>query len=134
MTHSLSFDVERDYSSAEGIVVPVTLHHGQDRVSFEADIDTGSTFCIFNRGHGETLGLHVESGDLARFSTVTGSFDAYGHMLKLETFGYSFEVTVYFAAHEDFKRNVLGRRGWLDQVRLGIVEYESKLYFSRYGQ
>ena len=30
--------------------------------------------------------------------------------------------TVYFAAHEAFTRNVLGRRGWLDQVRLGLVE------------
>jgi hypothetical protein len=28
------------------------------------------------------------------------------------------------------KRNVLGRRGWLDRVRLGIVDYESALYLS----
>ena len=133
MTYSLSFDVEHNYSS-EGISLPVTLRHGQDKVTFEADLDTGSTFCIFNRGHAETLGLNVESGDPARFNTVTGSFDAYGHMLTLETLGYSFDVTVYFAAHENLKRNVLGRRGWLDQVRLGIVEYESKLYLSRYGE
>ena len=53
-------------------------------------------------------------------------------MLTLETLGYSFDVTVYFAAHENFTRNVLGRRGWLDQVRLGLIEYESKLYLSRY--
>lgn len=106
--------------------------HGQDRVTFEADVDTGSTFCIFNRGHAETLGLNVESGERTRFKTVTGSFDAYGHALTLETLGYSFDVTVYFAAHEAFTRNVLGRRGWLDQVRLGLVEYESKLYLSRY--
>ena len=38
-----------------------------------------------------------------------------GHALTLETLGYSFDVTVYFAAHESFTRNVLGRRGWLDQ-------------------
>lgn len=133
MTFSLSFDVERGYSSAEGIIVPVTLHHGLDRVSFEANIDTGSTFCIFNRGHAETLGLNVESGDPARFSTVTGTFEAFGHLLTLETLGYTFDVTVYFAAHESYSRNVLGRRGWLDQVRLGIVEYESKLYLSRYS-
>ena len=50
------------------------------------------------------------------------------------TLGSSFDVTVYFAAHESFTRNVLGRRGCLDQVRLGIVEYESKLYLSRYGE
>ena len=132
MTHSFDFDIELSYSGANGISVPVTLHHGQDKVSFEADVDTGSTFCIFNRGHAETLGLNVESGAPTRFKTVTGSFDAYGHMLTLETLGYSFDVTVYFAAHESFTRNVLGRRGWLDQVRLGLVEYESKLYLSRY--
>jgi len=134
VTYSLSFAVEHDYSAAEGIRVLVTLRHGQDTVSFDADVDTGSTFCIFNRGHAETLGLSVESGEPTRFKTVTGSFDAYGHALTLETLGYSFDVTVYFAAHESFTRNVLGRRGWLDQVRLGLVEYESKLYLSRYGE
>jgi hypothetical protein len=102
-----SFDVEHGYSGADGISVPVTLRHGQDKVSFEADVDTGSTFCIFNRGHAETLGLSVESGERTRFKTVTRSFDAYGHMLTLETLGYSFDVTVYFAAHESFTRNVL---------------------------
>ncbi len=134
MTYGLNFDVEHDYSSVEGISIPVTLHHGQDKVTFDADLDTGSTFCIFNRGHAETLGLSVESGEPTRFKTVTGSFDAYGHTLTLETLGYSFDVTVYFAAHENFTRNVLGRRGWLDQVRLGIIEYESKLYLSRYAE
>ncbi|MGH9428036.1 MAG: hypothetical protein ACRD2L_17270 [Terriglobia bacterium] len=134
MTFSLSFDVEHDYSAADAVRILVPLRHGQDRVSFDADVDTGSTFCIFNRGHAETLGLSVESGNLTRFKTVMGSFDAYGHALTLETLGYSFDVTVYFAAHESFTRNVLGRSGWLDQVRLGIVEYESKLYLSRYGE
>jgi hypothetical protein len=129
---SLNFDVEHDYSGTEAITVLVTLRYGQDKVSFDANVDTGSTFCIFNRGHAETLGLNVESGEPTRFKTVTGSFDAYGHALTLETLGYSFDVTVYFAAHEGFIRNVLGRRGWLDQVRLGLVEYESKLYLSRY--
>jgi len=132
VTHSLNFHVEHDYSKAEGVSILVTLRHGQDMVSFDADVDTGSTFCIFNRGHAETLGLNVESGNPTRFKTVTGGFDAYGHALTLETLGYSFDVTVYFAAHESFTRNVLGRRGWLDQVRLGIVDYESKLYLSPY--
>jgi hypothetical protein len=134
VTYSLSFNVEHNYSATEGISVLVTLRHGQDKVSFDADVDTGSTFCIFNRGHAETLGLNVESGNATRFKTVMGSFDAYGHMLTLEMLGSSFDVTVYFAAHESFNRNVLGRRGWLDQVRLGIVEYEGKLYLSRYDE
>jgi hypothetical protein len=76
VTYSLSFNVEHNYSATEGISVLVTLRHGQDKVSFDADVDTGSTFCIFNRGHAETLGLNVESGNATRFKTVMGSFDA----------------------------------------------------------
>ena len=60
-----------------------------------------------------------------------GSFDAYGHTLSLETLGYSFDSTVYFATHEGFRRNVLDRRGWIDHLRLGLIEYESKLYLNR---
>lgn len=133
MTFNLGFDVERDYSAYDTLRLVVTLHHGSDRVRFDADIDTGSTFCIFDRGHAESLGLDVESGGPARFATVTGSFNAFGHIVTLETLGFSFDVTVYFAATAGFSRNVLGRRGWLDQVRLGIVEYENKMYVSRYG-
>jgi len=80
------------------------------------------------------LRIEVENGQHVRLGTVTGTFDAYGHALILEALGYSFDVTVYFAAHAGFTRNVLGRRGWLDQVRLGLIEYESKLYLSRYSQ
>jgi hypothetical protein len=129
----LSFDTEYDYSAVEAIELPVILRHGTDEVLSDAYLDTGSSSCIFKRGHAEMLGLNVESGHAVRFETSTGSFDAYGHMLTLETLGYSIDAMVYFAAHEYFRRNVLGRRGWLDRVRLGLVEYESKLYLSRYS-
>jgi hypothetical protein len=133
--HLLEFDTLHDYGTDKAsIEVPVTLRFGERTVSFPAQLDTGATFCVFERAYAETLGLSLESGAPLRFSTAMGSFDAYGHMLMLETLDYSFGVTVYFAAHESFTRNVLGRRGWLDQVRLGLVEYESKLYLSRYNE
>ena len=134
MTQTLSFDTEYDYSAEEAIRVPVTLRHGNDVALIKASVDTGSSSCIFKRGHADMLGIEVESGQLLRFHTAAGSFDAYGHQLTLETLGYSFDETVYFAAQESFTRNVLGRRGWLDQVTLGIVEYESKLYLNRYDE
>jgi hypothetical protein len=131
--HQLDFEKFHTYGTdKEGIEVPVTLRFGQSTASFPAYLDTGAAFCVFERGYAETLGLAVESGSLLRFDTVVGSFDAFGHTLTLETLGYTFEV--YFAAHESFTRNVLGRRGWLDQVRLGIVEYEGKLYLSCYDE
>lgn len=80
----------------------------------------------------EALGLTVESGELVRFATAIGSFEAYGHSVTLETLGYSLDVTVYFAADDTFKRNVLGRRGWLDHQRLALIDYKSELYLGRY--
>jgi hypothetical protein len=38
----------------------------------------------------------------------------------------------YFTAMHDFKRNVLGRKGWLQQMRIGIIDYDGKLYLSAY--
>jgi len=133
VTHQLTFASAHDYGT-DAIIIPVMLRLGNAAARTDAYLDTGATFCVFKRSLAEPLGLEVETGEPLRLSTVTGSFDAYGHMLTLETFGYSFDVTVYFAAHEAFTRNVLGRRGWLDQVRLGLVEYESKLYLSRYNE
>jgi hypothetical protein len=131
--HQLNFDTLHNYGpDKNSLEIPVTLHLGRSTVKFPARLDTGAAFCVFERGYAETLGLTVETGSPLRFSTAVGSFDAYGHMLTLETLGYSFDVTVYFAADELFTRNVLGRRGWLDQMRIGIVDYESKLYLSRY--
>lgn len=131
--HQLEFETLHSYGpDKRSIELDVTLRFGERTVSFPAQIDTGATFCVFERGYAETLGLTVESGEAIRFSTAIGSFDAYGHSLVLETLHYSFDVMVYFAAEESFKRNVLGRRGWLDHVRLALVDYKGELYLSRY--
>jgi hypothetical protein len=42
--------------------------------------------------------------------------------------------TLYFAKEEFFTRNVLGRQGWLDRVKLGLIDYEGKLLLSAYGE
>lgn len=133
MSYQLTFDSLYNYPT-DAILLPVTLRSGERIARADAYLDTGATFCVFKRELGQALGLEVEAGHRLRLSTLTGSFDAFGHMLTLETLGYSFDGTIFFAAHESFARNVLGRRGWLDQVRLGIIEYESKLYLSRYSE
>ena len=133
MTYEMTFASVHDYGT-DAIIIPVILRLGNAAARTDAYLDTGATFCVFKRSLAEPLGLEVETGEPIRLSTVTGSFDAYGHTVTLETLGYSFDVTVYFAAHESFSRNVLGRRGWLDHLRLGLIEYDSKLYLSRYSE
>jgi hypothetical protein len=54
VTQSLSISAEHDYSAEEAISVPVTLRSGRDVAVFDAYVDTGSTFCVFKRGHSTT--------------------------------------------------------------------------------
>lgn len=125
---SLSYDTNKI-----GITLPVLLQSPFDSVRLGAKLDTGASFCIFERKHGERLGFDIEAGTEETISTVTGKFLAYGHEVSLTVLGIEFYTTVYFAADESFRRNVLGRQGWLDRVRLGLIDYEGKLFLSDYN-
>ena len=132
MLHTLSFAELLDYDAGkEGITVPVTLRLTQSWVHLETKLDTGSTYCVFERWAGELLGLNIESGFPQRIGTATGSFLTYGHEVTLTVKNYDFDIVAYFAADEWFNRNVLGRHGWLNRVRMGLLDYEGKLYVSR---
>ncbi len=39
---------------------------------------------------------------------------------------------VYFAEDENFKRNVLGSRGAIENLKIGTIDYDGRLYLSRY--
>lgn len=135
MPYTLTFNAAHKYNPSDiGITVPVVLSIGERAIKFLARIDTGATFCIFERELGEDLGLDIESGTPQRIGTATGSFLAYGHDVLLSALGYQLDATVYFAAISGFNRNVLGRRGWLDRMRLGIIDYDGKLYASKYDE
>ena len=66
--------------------------------------------------------------------TATGTFKAFGHELILSVLGIETVSTVYFAENDYFDRNVLGRIGWLDRVKLGLIEQEGKLFLSEYSK
>ena len=132
---TLEFDKVHFYSMFDvGITVSVNLLYAGNESVFDAKIDTGSTFCVFQRLHGELLGLEIEDGILTDINTATGSFRAYGHELTLTVLGIENVSTVYFAESEYFDRNVLGRIGWLDRVKLGLIEREGKLFLSEYSK
>ncbi len=82
---------------------------------------------------GKYLGFDIERGIPQRIGSVRGSFLAYGHEAPLIVLDIEIIATVYFAAEENFPINVLGRVGWLNRVRLGLVDYESRLYLSDYN-
>ncbi len=129
----LRFATLHNYDLSEsGITVPLTLLSGAESVTFEAKVDTGSSHCVFQRQIGEQLGFQIERGIPERFGTAAGTFLAYGHEVTLVVLGLETTTTVYFAADEHFTRSVLGRQGWLERVRLGLVDYGGQLYLSLY--
>lgn len=131
MAEIIEFDLVHEYSLYEiGITVDATLQNGDYSVDVDAKIDTGSTYCIFERHYAERLDLNIENGNLLEIGTATGSFRAYGHQITLTVLGIETVSTVYFAESEFFDRNVLGRIGWLDRVKLGLIEREGKLFLS----
>lgn len=133
MTHQLHFASVIPYDiGALGITVPVILRASGTVASFDAKLDTGSSHCVFKRLHGEFLGFAIESGWPRTFSTATGIFQAYGHWVTLSVKEFDFDVMVYFAKDDEYNRNVLGRHGFLQLVRLGLVDYEGQLFLSRY--
>jgi hypothetical protein len=131
--YTLTFEALHEYDAGDlGITVPVELSVGDESVKVTARLDSGSTFCVFRRARGEALGFDIESGTPQWISTATGSFLTYGHEDMLSGLGFQLDVMVFFAADESFNRDVLGRHGWIQQLKLGIVDYDGKLYVSKY--
>lgn len=47
--------------------------------------------------------------------------------------GFDFDAMVYFPADDFINRNVPGRHGFINRVQLGLIDYEGKLFLSRFG-
>lgn len=131
MSHQLTFEKLLNYDVGEdGIFLDVEIRYVDVTVKLRAKIDTGSTYSIFERKFGEQLGLDIEKGMRQRFGTATGGFYGYGFRVSLFTADLEFDSMVFFAENEYFGRNVLGRIGWLDQIILGVVDVQGKVYLS----
>jgi len=131
---NLAFALAYEYRRSEvGIEIPIRMWlRPEHPVHLSAKVDTGAQFCVFERAYAEQLGIDVERGVLTPMHTATGPFNTFGHPLTLACFDWEVESTVYFAADEGFRRNVVGLNGWLDKFRFGLVHHDSTLYLSHY--
>lgn len=129
--YQLNFQKKVEFQSLEtGITIKTILRLGNIEFTTRAKVDTGSDICIFRREIGEYLEIDIESGYKKRLSTLVGGLSAFGHSLELETLGLKFETFVYFAEDYALDRNLLGRQGWLQLVKIGLDDYRSELYIS----
>ncbi|HWQ33312.1 MAG TPA: aspartyl protease family protein [Blastocatellia bacterium] len=134
--HHQTYSHLYDYSrfSSRGITLPVTLISGTGNLlDLRGILDTGSPFCVLEKHNAEMLGLDLLSGSAQRISTAAGSFTAYGHEVIIQLFDYQWEATVYFHESEGFSRNIPGRTGFADHLRIGLVDYDETIFIGLYG-
>lgn len=118
--YQIEFNTVHSYGSErEGISAPVVLKAGEISVRLAASIDTGATFCLFRNELAEVLGLDPANAPLKRFRTANSSFEAFGQEVEISVLGVTTFSNVYFFADASINKNVLGRVGWLNRVRLG---------------
>lgn len=114
-------------------MIPAFLAANGKRLVCSAKVDPGAEYCLFARDYADRLELAVEDGYRLSLSTLTTPFIDYGHDVTLETLNVVQEVMVFFPESYEINRNLLGRNGWLQHVKLGLVDYEERLYLSRYS-
>lgn len=135
MPTRLSFTEEYRYGDdPSGITIAVTLGYGAQSQIFTAKVDTGAEVCLFSYENGIKLGVPVEQGFPETFSGLGGSIEAFGHEITLQTGDLIFQSIVYFAKYPGLPRNVLGRRGWLRNLKLAVIDYDNLLYLSAYDE
>ncbi len=116
------------------ITLPVTLSYGGQHLTANAKVDPGAAVCLFKREHAEELGLNVEQGIPIVLGNLSGTLDAFGHEVTLQTGELAFHGVIYFAKDYGLPRNFLGRRGWLRNLKLALIDYDHLLYLSPYDE
>lgn len=130
----LTFAQEYRYpDKPDGITLPTQLSYGGLTITVNAKVDTGATYCLFRREHGEELGVPVEQGLHTVLDTLGGPLEAFGHEVIIQTQDLIFESFVCFAKYPGLRRNLLGRQGWLRKLRLAVIDYDNLLYLSNYN-
>lgn len=133
MSAQLTFSNSRFCSNSDsGIEIPAILACGNYVVRTAAKIDTGADVCLFTNDIGLQLGLKIEDGIPITLDSLGGVIEAFGHEVMLQTCGLAFTSFVYFAKYPGQRRNLLGRQGWLRQLRIAFIDYDNMLYLSRY--
>lgn len=129
----LEFTEEYRYADDDsGIPIRVKLTYAGQSLEVTAKVDTGAAVCLFSYEDGVDLGVPIEQGAPQRLGGLAGSLEAFGHEVTLQTGNLVFQSTVYFAKQPGLPRNLLGRQGWLRNLRLAVIDYDGLLYLSAY--
>ncbi|MBO0863165.1 MAG: retropepsin-like domain-containing protein [Chloracidobacterium sp.] len=133
MATQLTFSDEFVYDdSPYGITIPVMLSYGATDILASAKVDTGAQVCLFSHEDGLKLGIPIEQGLYAVLDGLGGSVEAFGHEVTIQAGELAFHSLAFFAKYPGLSRNILGRQGWLRNLRMAVIDYDNLLSLSSY--
>jgi len=131
----LSFSQEVVYKDSEdGIPLEIRLTYAGTPLDVIAKVDTGSAVCLFSYEDGLDLGIPIEQGIRLKLLSLNGSLEAFGHEVTLQSGAIAFQSLVYFAKYPGLPRNLLGRQGWLRNLKMAVIDYDNVLYLGAYNE
>ena len=111
-------------------IIPIGLLFGKKMIRYEALIDSGADFNIFNAEIGEILGIDVRAGDKVRFGGIAGEpFEVYMHEITIDLGGWRHKTTAGFSYEiSPYGFGILGQKGFFDLFKIkflfpkGVIE------------
>jgi len=132
MTQLRFTEIYRYPDHPDGITISVMLTYGAMDIRVHAKVDTGAEVCLFTHEDGLKLGVPVDQGISSVLRSLGGPLEAFGHEVLLQTGDLAFQSFVYFAKYPGLSHNILGRQGWLRNLKLAVIDYDNLLYLSAY--
>jgi hypothetical protein len=112
----MKFRYKRFTSSLIRPVIPIEIKNSSHTVRYEALIDSGADFCIFDAQLADVLGIDTEMGFKQLVGGITGIEQPYYiHKIELSVGGWKHEINAGFMPEmPDFGYGVLGQVGFFD--------------------
>jgi hypothetical protein len=136
--HSLEFDLEHDYDSGIpddhelGVIIRV-FPTGLIPIAVNAQIDTGASISMFDKSLLPLFGItDITTGSGFPVETANRQREtAYAHDIEIEFLGMRMAIPVGFcAAWPDGTPNLLGMKGFLEHLQIGLRHGNRLLYLS----
>jgi len=104
-------------------IIPIGLLFNGKQIRYEALIDSGADFNIFNAEIGEILGINIRDGKKVQFSGIAGEpFEVYLHNLTLEVGGWQYKIISGFSYKiSPYGFGILGQKGFFDLFKIKFI-------------
>lgn len=109
-------------------IIPIILIYGKIIVGYEALIDSGADYNIFDAEIADVLGIKLTAGNRRQVVGLGGRIKGYEHGVNLRIGEYQYKTNVIFS--KEIPPNsfgVLGNQGFFDQFDVGFSLRKRKI-------